>query len=303
LLRHKQLIGKKKEETKKGSIIEKYEIIDYDDNDNEDEKEKEQKQDENKKCGAFKLGRSNLKINKKGWLYLHEQVLLKIINFVKELFGEPMVSGCDKVIVVGGFANSKYLISRLLKEFPKKKFFTPRQPHLAVVKGALYWICQRRKLKKTRAKYSYGIAIDRKFNNDIDPKSRRKQVPGIGSIVENAFGTLVVRNEEYPDGYKENFPYWIPAGADHLEITLFASEDSFCQYVYKEDGKTLPTEHGKKCVEVKKFNIPIDDIKKERQQFQLKLEYRQNGINLSYIDPNDKTEKRVDVDTTTTTIK
>merc|ERR1712130_436494 len=72
------LLAKKRKKQKKDpsyknikSHIEKYEIIDYDDNDNEDEKEKEQKQDENKKCGAFKLGRSNLKINKKGWLYLH----------------------------------------------------------------------------------------------------------------------------------------------------------------------------------------------------------------------------------------
>eukprot|EP01084_Bolivina_argentea_P056277 103028_1 len=60
-------------------------------------------------------------------------------------FSNTMVSGCDKVIVVGGFANSKYLINRLFNEFPSKTFFTPRQPHLAVVKGALYWFCQKRR--------------------------------------------------------------------------------------------------------------------------------------------------------------
>eukprot|EP00483_Globobulimina_turgida_P006854 UN06866 len=70
-----------------------------------------------------------------------------------------------------------------------------------------------------------------------------------GAIVENAFNALVSRNEEYEDGYKENFDYWIPAGADHLEIFLYASQDSFCQYVFDEEGN-LPTKHGKKCFEV-----------------------------------------------------
>ena len=128
--------------------------------------------------------------------------------------------------------------------------------------------------------------------------------PGIGAIVENAFGQLVQRNEEYEDGYKEKFDYWIPAGADQLEITLYASEDSFCQFVFKEnpDKKgvfdTLETEKkNKKCFEVKKFIIPIQNVQKERQQFQLQLEYNQNGINLTYIDPNDGQAKKVQIDT------
>eukprot|EP01083_Nonionella_stella_P172601 592889_1 len=266
--------------------IEEHKITDY-----EDEKEKES-------AGAFKLGRANLKVNKTGWLYLHEQVFVKIITFIKDLFSNPMVSGCNKIIVVGGFANSKYLISRLIAEFPTKTFYTPRQPHLAVVKGALYWICQRKRLRRTRAKFSYGIAIDRRFNANRD-KPNRRQMTSEGAIVENAFNVLVVRNQEYEDGHTEDFDYWIPAGADHLEIFLYASQDPFCQYVFNEDGITLPTQEGRKCFEVKKFVIPINNPSQERVRFQINLEYNQNGINLYYIDPNDGNRKCVEVDTTT----
>ena len=118
--------------------IEKYEIIDYLDN-NDDEKNDHEEQ-KNMIKGAIKLGRANLKINKRGWLYLHETVFKKILKFVCQLFKNPNVQNCTKVIVVGGFANSKYLVSRLLKEFPDKQFFTPRQPHLAVVKGIYRYI-------------------------------------------------------------------------------------------------------------------------------------------------------------------
>eukprot|EP01083_Nonionella_stella_P311725 1112457_1 len=241
--------------------------------------------------GAFQLGRSNLKIDKKGWLYLHEDVFEKIVTFLRRLLSNAMVSGCNKVIVVGGFANSKYLLHRLTTEFPDRSFFTPSQPHLSVVKGALYWICQRDHIKRTRARYSYGIAIDRRFNPNLDPLVRRKQTTE-GAIVENAFNALVVRNEEYEDGYTDTFDYWIPAGADHLEIYLYASEDQFCQYVFNEDGQTL------KCFAVKKFVIAIDNPSQQRVKFQIILEYNQNGINLKYHDPNDGELRCVEVDTT-----
>ena len=144
LLWDKYVLSKMRKKQKKDpeykslkSHIEKYEIIDYlveEDNNDEDEKDREEK---NMVKGAIKLGRANLKINKQGWLYLHETVFQKIMKFVRELFKNANVQNCSKVIVVGGFANSRYLVSRLLKEFPDKQFYTPRQPHLAVVKGML----------------------------------------------------------------------------------------------------------------------------------------------------------------------
>ena len=138
------------------SSIEKYEVIDFDkdvkkkEDKSKDDDDKEQDEEANndnnqekkpqqeiKVSGSFALGRANLRINKKGWLYLHEEVLSKIVNFVRELFKNANLQNCQKVIVVGGFANSEYLVQRLLTEFPDKTFLKPRQPHLAVVRGIL----------------------------------------------------------------------------------------------------------------------------------------------------------------------
>ncbi len=54
----------------------------------------------------------------------------------------------------------------------------------------MYWICQRRRLKKTHPKYSYGIAIDRRFNPQRDDIKRQIMTVD-GPIVENAFNPLV----------------------------------------------------------------------------------------------------------------
>ena len=130
------------------SHIDKYEVDEYVMNE-EEKKDDDPDNNQNAKpkikvikkvSGAISLGRSNLRINKSGWLFLHEEVLEKIVNFVHELFRSPNVQGCQKVIVVGGFANSEYLVHRLLKEFPDKQFLKPRQPHLAVVRGNFLYL-------------------------------------------------------------------------------------------------------------------------------------------------------------------
>ena len=262
------------------SSIDKYEVVDYAD------------PERKKIAGAISLGRSNLRINKQGWLFLHEEPLRRIVAFLRGLFSNVNNQDCGKVIVVGGFSNSEYLVHRLLKEFPDKQFLKPRQPHLAVVRGSLYEICQRNKLRTTRARRSYGIAIDRKFREGIDPESRKIIVPGIGAIVENAFGSLLTRNKEYKDGHTQTFEYWIPADAEYVNIDVYASDDPFIEYVYNEDGRTLSEIEGRKCYKVREFTIKINKITQKKQKFTLKLVYHQTGIEFYYTDPSDELERR-----------
>lgn len=242
--------------------------------------------------GVFKLGRSNLKINKKGWLFLHEEVLQKIVNFVAELFNHAEVASCKKVILAGGFANSTYLRARLLEAFPRKSFFTPRMPHMAVVKGALYWICQKKKLKKTRCRYTYGLAVDRVWKKEDG--ENRKRLMADKAIVEKAFSELLVRHEQYDEGYSKEFNYWIPAGCDKLEVFLYASEDPYARFVFEEDGTTLMKGNYK----ILPITINIDNPSEERRNFEMRLEYKSNGLNIYYKDPDSGDEVKVFVDTT-----
>ena len=92
--------------------------------------------------GSYKLGRSNLKINRNGWLHLYEDVLFAVEQFVTKLFRNETIMKCRKIILVGGFANSKFLQARLQQSFPNKTIYVPNMPHLTVMKGALYWFDQ-----------------------------------------------------------------------------------------------------------------------------------------------------------------
>ena len=189
---------------------------------------------------------------------------------------------------------------------------------MVIYLGALYWVTQSEKrshdddmkddfgfmmMKTTRAKYSYGIAIDKKCNTDIASDVKRKKDRGEGDIVENAFSMLVSRNEEYYDGYKMDIKYWIKPNVDKLSIPLYASEDPMCKYIYSENpsnpGKfdVLETKEGRAIYKVKEFTENIEPTN-EKREFKLTLVYRQDGISLNYIHPTTKQKKDFHVDTT-----
>eukprot|EP01084_Bolivina_argentea_P220213 373242_1 len=89
------------------------------------------------------LLKSGIKINKAGWLWIHEAVFSQIITFLKTFCDHPDVLNCNNIILSGGFANSLYLQTRLRNEFPDKTFHCPSKPHLSVLSGAsIYWTKQ-----------------------------------------------------------------------------------------------------------------------------------------------------------------
>eukprot|EP01084_Bolivina_argentea_P295569 508905_1 len=271
------------------SIISKYEIMQRFDT-----------EDEEKDCAlpSFTLRRSVLAISKNGWLDLHENTFQKIVKFVNSVFDQFVSAQCNKIILVGGFSNSGHLQKRLLKEFSNKEIIIIRNPHLAHIKGVLHYF-NKPKPQISRSKYSYGIAVDRRWTSVKHPVKRKVKDIHLGSIIKNAFSPFLQRNQQYEDGYTEEFDYWIPEMADHLEIFLYASEDSFCRYVYNEDGKTFPNKEGKRVFAVKKFKLKLMKINQKKTIFKLKLEYKQSGINLSFINPNDNKVRKVNIDITT----
>ena len=84
-----------------------------------------------------------------------------------------------------------------------------------------------------------------------DDGEGRKKVTADGPIVESAFSVLLVRNEEYDEGYSKEFNYWIPADCEKLEVILYASEDEFAKYVFEEDGVTLMKGKGKVGMQIR----------------------------------------------------
>eukprot|EP01084_Bolivina_argentea_P068184 124095_1 len=249
---------KRKEYKQIAKHIEEYKIADYIQESNNNNTMKQVGQ-------SFKLGRSNLKIYKNGWLHLHEKLFRKIIYFLRQLLKNSDLSDCNKIVIVGGLANSDFLLDRLMKEFPNIKIFKPRRPQLTATKGALYWISNRTKLRTLRSKCSYGIELN-KHNTNLTTKQ---------------FEVFIMKNESIIDGYTKDFVHWIRPCVQQAEICLYALDSQLNKNVQSDA-----------CFVVKTFVIPIQNLSQKTIQFPIKMQYNQSGIDLYYLDPNDGTIKR-----------
>eukprot|EP01084_Bolivina_argentea_P275966 470737_1 len=152
--------------------------------------------------GAFKLGRSNLKINKQGWLHIAEPFLSTIVEFLSWTFINVTP---DKIIVIGEFADNHYLVSRLSNEFKNKQFYIPIQSHLPATKGSLYYICESRKLPQYALTGTYANKADESSDDNNDTASDEEEKGYsidiiVNSIITKAFVLIIcIKSYDYRD--------------------------------------------------------------------------------------------------------
>eukprot|EP01084_Bolivina_argentea_P172239 298379_1 len=191
---------------------------------------------------CFRLGRSNLKVYKNAWLWLHNKLTSKVAEFIRNHNVDY-----NRIILVGGLAHNKHFQKGLKDEFPNEKFYIPRLPHLCVVEGACYWMCQRQALRNSRPNYFYGIQKSWRY-------------------------IFVHKDAEYVEGYRQEFSCFLPAGASYLKVTLYGSE-----YHFRDIDAIFV---------VKRFKLKLEEINEQARRVNITLEYRSSGINCFYIDDN-----------------
>ena len=280
------------------------------DNDNKDDSKDDRKigNDVDDLGPLFRLGDGMLKVTQLGWDILHYDVVEEVSNFLGELLKQTNVTLVKNVILVGGFAKSIFLQQKLIKDHSNVQFLTSKHAQLAVGIGALYWICQssqatdsrksgksigssknRCQLNKHRSKWTYGIAIDRPFNQNFDSIDRRvENTTGHGHpyMVYNAFDSLCEFNQNLPDGHTKEFDYTIPPNRELIEIPIFVTKSKSKRYVLNDGPEPV--------YPVKSFTFKIQKSNKPRD-FKITFVYYHNGVKLQYRDPMDNTIKYIEV--------
>ena len=238
----------------------------------------------------FKLSKGKLEVTQLGWDILHYDTVKEVSNFLGKLLKHPGVDAVRNVILVGGFAKSIFLRQRLATDHRNIKFSSSNQAQLAVCIGSLYWLCQSNQLSQHRSKWTYGIAIDRPFNQNFDDANRKKTVNtddgGKKYLVYNAFDTLCEFNANLPDGHRKKFDYTIPPNREVIEIPIWVTKSKSKRYVLNDGPEPV--------IPVKKFTLKLTKSNKPRD-FTITFEYKHNGVNLIYIDPSTLKEKKLEV--------
>ena len=67
-----------------------------------------------------------------------EKSVYGIVEHLKAIIADCKDLQIETLILSGGYANSPYLRKKIRKYFPKYQIIVPRDPDLAVVKGAVF---------------------------------------------------------------------------------------------------------------------------------------------------------------------
>lgn len=70
-------------------------------------------------------------------LSFFEDAVEKILDYVHDILNNPAASGCQTIVMVGGFCESEVLQAKIRERFPQMKVIAPDQAGLAVLKGAV----------------------------------------------------------------------------------------------------------------------------------------------------------------------
>ncbi|KAH3729178.1 hypothetical protein DPMN_055144 [Dreissena polymorpha] len=130
----------------------------------------------------------------KGWFDIVVEPLIKQLN---HLMKKDVVADIETIMLVGGFAECKYVQKRLKEELKNRKLIVPPEAGLAVVKGAVIFGQNPQIFSSRVLKYTYGIEVYDDFDETIHPKENLIFVDGKWKV-ENCFHIFVRANDLIP---------------------------------------------------------------------------------------------------------
>ncbi|WAQ99599.1 HS12A-like protein [Mya arenaria] len=96
---------------------------------------------------------------------------------LKSLFSLPEVKSVDTVLMVGGFSESPILqdlIRKAVESLPdKKKLIVPKDPGLAVLKGAVIYGHDPSVIEERKCRYTYGVGTSFPFKKGVHPEQKK----------------------------------------------------------------------------------------------------------------------------------
>ena len=160
---------------------------------------------------------------------LYGETCEHIVNHMKEIFDKSEVQEVDKILMVGGFSESKLLQHEIKKAFPNKTFIIPEEAGLAVVKGAVMFGHCPTMIKSRVCRFTYGIEAFRNFQPGLD-RPERKVVKKFGNtnyfLCEKSFSIHAYRGESIDVGESRGKHEYVPSeqGEKKLTVSVYRSE-------------------------------------------------------------------------------
>lgn len=181
------------------------------------------------------------------------------MNKMKSILSEESMEGVFTILLVGGFAESKYVQETIKATFPSKRIVVPDEAGLTVLRGAVRFGHQKRLISSRIMKCTYGIRKKVRFDETVHSLSQKIYV-NRKEYVDDVFDIFVKSGETIETG-KEVTQSFMPTSLDKTGLEIYSSDKPDPKYTTDASCKLLgklTIEHeGGDTLEEKSFNCTL----------------------------------------------
>jgi hypothetical protein len=105
------------------------------------------------------VANNKLRINNQLYRTFFDYYIENVLRVLEKLFNKPEIANISTLLAVGGYSDSPLLIGAIKDKFPHLSVIVPRDPGLAVLKGAVLYGLQPHSITERVSRYTYGVAI------------------------------------------------------------------------------------------------------------------------------------------------
>lgn len=177
--------------------------------------------------GGAAYRRGTLTLSRQIWDALFGTVINPMVDHIRGLLSIPELDEKLKTLcIVGGFAESNILMTRLAREFADRRVYRPEKPILAVVQGAAMYGCVPTSIRERRAQRTVGIAIRDEWNDatDYGHKKIRDRFLHM-DCVDNVLFPFIKKGQAIPTDMDPVTHYFEPTHRERFVIQIFLSEE------------------------------------------------------------------------------
>lgn len=205
--------------------------------------EKEEGQNISKRIASLKfdndvvIRRDKMKISPSVVQKWFEEPVKKTVSLVQSILSETNMKDVETVLLVGGFAESKFVQDRLKSAVTDKRFIVPDDAGLAVLKGAVRFGHEPYLVSTRIISCSYGINTTRDYDVSNDHSSLPKLIDG-KLRVKNVFEKFVSAGETVALGQKVAKTF-VPTCMERAVLGVFRSENPCPKFITDPSCETL----------------------------------------------------------------
>ncbi|XP_060071134.1 heat shock 70 kDa protein 12B-like [Ylistrum balloti] len=159
-----------------------------------------------------------------------------IVTHIRSILSE--VSKVDLIILVGGFATSRYVSRAIQNALPEKRVLVPLQAEVAVLFGAVLFGFEPLIICARVCKHTYGIGSFEVFREGEHRQDYKVMVDGRPHC-DNVFGIIVSKGERLSSSELRSHAYSSTHHGDHrrsttMVVPVFASTDIHPEYTTED---------------------------------------------------------------------